>query len=289
MHQNNIHSPRPSPTETNNAPTQSNSGTKAIETYFPPPTKTYTVPPRPSYLPSTNLSVEPNFDNNNANATSATQPHPPYLEKNPLSLQDGIDSNVSSQLLPPYVETENSETRPEKRRKLYSPEASDIKAPIPWPKHAHTQLEIHSHQSVSPYSSMKLRSDCLFNDATALDNLSSQPPSPTIHGPPSLEIPPMTTTPPLAITAETPSPTPAQNPIEADEEMGLNSILPSLPSSSHLNSVHETILRNRMEFEEDHFGMDFVGVADALSSDDVVSLDEYDPFFDTSDVCSVLM
>jgi hypothetical protein len=200
-----------------------------------------------------------------------------------------MDLNVSSQLLPPSVETENSETRAEKRRRLDSPKMSDIKAPIPWPKHVHTQLETHSYQPESPYKSMKVGSDRVFNDAAALDNLSSQPPSPTIHGPPSLEIPPMTTTPPLAIPAETLSPTPAQIPIEVDEETDLNSILPSPPCSSNFNSVHETILRNRMEFEEDRFGMDLVDAADALSSDDVVSFDEYDPFFETSDVCSVLI
>jgi hypothetical protein len=286
-----IQSQQPSPRKTNNARTQSNSGTKAIETYFLPPPKTTTVPPRLPYLPSTNLSVVPNFVNNDANATSIVQPHPLYVGKNPLSRQDRIGSSGSSQLLPPYVETENSETgeRAEKRRKLGSPKISAIKAPIPWAKHAHTGLESHSYESQSPYESMKMGSNRGFKDVTALDDLSSQPASPTIHRSPSLEIPRKATTPPLAITAETPPPTSAQNPIEIDEEMDLNSILPSPPCSSNLNSVHETILRNRMEFEEDHFGINLVDAADTLSSDDVVFLDEYDPFFDTSDVCSVLI
>lgn len=288
--QNNVQGEDPSPTTPNNGLTQSNSATKSIETYFPPSPKGCDVPTRPAYLPSTKFSVVPCSVDNDANATSVVPAHPSYVENEARTLQNGVGPSVFSQLLPPSVGKEGGETqeRAEKRRKLGSPRTNDIKAPIPWAKPEHMQLESKSHQSqLKSPEEVKMESNHVCDDVIILHDDSSQSAPPATHRRRSLEIPQRATTPPLAITDNTPSPPPMQSPTESYEEMELDDVLPSPVPSSDLKLVHETILRNRMEFEEDHFGMNLAKNADILSSDDSVSFDEYDPFFDTFDVRSV--
>ena len=127
--------------------------------------------------------------------------------------------------------------------------------------------------------------DTQYQDPAIVETHAPQPASSELRISPFPQPPRRLTTPPLAITDDTPP----QSPMKDCDDASISNVIPSVPQHSNLDLVDETIYRNRMEFEEDHFGRNYADDENMLFSEDSELLDQYDPYFDTFDVCSIVI
>jgi hypothetical protein len=286
--QNNIRYQSASPRKTSIARPRAVSGTKPIEFYFSPSPKAIVTPPRPAYLPSTSLTKTPRPPSHAHPPMNIVLPQTSYVEVVSPVRQNGKNSTTPSSLLSPFVEKDDGEVqaRAEKRRRLSISRMTEIEASMPSTNHqVYINLEPQSNRSTSPYEILKMELDTLYQEPAIVETRTSQPATSVFRSSPFPKSPRRFTTPPLAITEDTPP----QSPMKDCDEMSISSVMPLMPQHSNLESIDETIYRNRMEFEQDHFGRNYGDDENMLLSEDSELLDEYDPYFDTFDVCSIVI
>jgi hypothetical protein len=274
--QNNIRHPSASPRKANNTRPRAVSGTKPIDFYFSPSPKAINTPPRAAYLPSTSATIASRPLSHANPPMNMVQPQTSYVEAVSPIRQNGTKSSITSSLLSPFVE-KDVQARAGKRRRLSIPRTTDIEASMPSTNHqVYVDFEPQRSRPASPSESLKMELDSVYQEPAIVETRAPQP---------STSVPRRVTTPPLAITDDTPPPSPMKD----CDEVSVSSVIPSVQQHSNLGSVDETIYRNRMEFEEDHFGRNYGDDETMLLSEDSELLDEYDPYFDTSDVCSIVI